>query len=140
MIRKGIYILAMQLVRARTLTVGRLGRFTFPPGYYIYVGSAMSGFAGRINRHLKRKKRMRWHIDYFLEVADLMWVDLYETEDTADECRLCARVAQLEGATIVADKFGASDCGCRSHLYHFETLPPLRPELPPKDSKTFPCR
>ena len=129
MLTKGIYILAMQLVGERTITVGRLGTFNFPPGYYIYVGSAMSGFAGRINRHLKRKKRMRWHIDYFLEVADLLWVDLYETEDTTDECRLCSQVAQLEGATIVADRFGASDCKCKSHLYFFKNLPPFRPKL-----------
>ena len=134
MIRKGIYILAMQLVGERNITVGRLGTFNFPSGYYIYVGSAMSGFAGRINRHLKRKKRMRWHIDYFLEVADLLWVDLYETEDTTDECRLCAQVAQLKGAAIIADRFGASDCRCKSHLYYFENLPPFRPKLSPKDS------
>lgn len=134
MIRKGVYILAMQLVQAKTVTVGQLGTFTFPPGYYIYIGSAMSGFAGRINRHLKRKKHMRWHIDYFLEVADLLWVDMYETENTADECRLCAKVAQLEGAMIIADRFGASDCRCKSHLYYFESLPPFRPGLSLKGS------
>ena len=134
MLRKGVYLLAMQLVGARTVTVGRLGTFTFPPGYYIYIGSAMSGFAGRINRHLKRKKRMHWHIDYFLEIADLLWVDLYETEENTDECRLCAQVAQLEGATVIAKGFGASDCRCKSHMYYFKNLPPFRPALSLKDS------
>lgn len=129
MSRRGIYVLAMQLAQAKAITIGRLGTFEFPAGFYIYVGSAMSGFAGRINRHLKRKKRMRWHIDYLLEEADLLWVDLYETEDTGDECRLCSQIALLKGAKIIADRFGASDCGCRSHLYYFESLPPLRAKL-----------
>ncbi len=134
MTRKGVYILVMQLVRERVITVGRLGRFTFPHGYYIYVGSALGGFAGRINRHLKRKKRMQWHIDYLLEAADLLWVDLYETRDSSDECRLCAQVAKLKGASIVAPNFGASDCRCKSHLYHFESLPSFRPRLPHGDT------
>jgi sugar fermentation stimulation protein A len=134
MTKRGIYILAMQLVRTRVITVGRLGAFRFPQGYYIYLGSAMSGFAGGINRHLRRKKRMRWHIDYFLEEADLLWVDLYETEDSRDECRLCAEVANLDGAEVIAPGFGASDCRCKSHLYHFENLPQFRPRLPAGDT------
>ena len=127
--KKGIYVLALQLQRQTRLVVGRLGVFDFPPGYYLYVGSAMSGFAGRINRHLKRKKKMRWHIDYLLEVADLMWIDLYETESHSDECRLNASVAGLPGATVTAHHFGSSDCKCDSHLHYFEEMPPERQRL-----------
>jgi sugar fermentation stimulation protein A len=125
----GVYILVMQLQRRARLTVGHLGIFDFPVGYYFYVGSAMSGFAGRINRHLRRKKKMRWHIDYLLEVADLMWVDLFETGSHEDECRLNRSVAKLPGATIIAPNFGSSDCRCRTHLHYFEELPAERPKL-----------
>lgn len=126
---KGVYVLAMQLQRPARLTVGHLGVFDFPRGYYLYVGSALGGFAGRINRHLKRKKKMRWHIDYLLEKADLLWIDLYGTDSHADECRLNASVAGLPGAAVIAPHFGASDCRCDSHLHYFEELPPERPRL-----------
>jgi sugar fermentation stimulation protein A len=126
---KGVYVLAMQLQRPARITVGHLGVFDFPPGYYLYVGSALGGFAGRINRHLKRKKKRHWHIDYLLEFADLLWVDLYETHTHADECRLNASVAKLPGATVVVPHFGSSDCRCDSHLHYFEEMPSKRPKL-----------
>ena len=126
---RGVYVLALQLQRKTRLVVGRLGVFDFPRGYYLYVGSALSGFAGRINRHLKRKKKMRWHIDYLLEVADLMWVDLYETESQSDECRLNGSVAGLPGATVIAPHFGSSDCKCDSHLHYFQEMPQERPRI-----------
>jgi Uri superfamily endonuclease len=126
---KGVYVLALHLQHPATLTVGRLGTFKFPEGYYFYVGSAMSGFAGRINRHLKRKKKLHWHIDYLLEVAELLWVDLYETDSHEDECRLNAGVAELPGAKMVSPNFGAADCKCRTHLHYFKKLPGTRPKL-----------
>jgi sugar fermentation stimulation protein A len=125
----GVYILAMQLQHPAKLTVGHLGSFEFPIGYYLYVGSAMSGFAGRINRHLKRKKKLRWHIDYLLEVVDLLWVDLYETKLHEDECRLNSNVANLPGVKVIAPNFGASDCKCRTHLHYLKKLPGVRPKL-----------
>jgi Uri superfamily endonuclease len=126
---RGVYILTMQMVHDMALTVGNLGTFEFPAGYYLYVGSAMSGFAGRINRHLRRRKKMRWHIDYLLEAADLLWVDLYETDSPDAECKLNGEVAELEGAVSIVPNFGASDCKCRTHLHYFAELPETRPQL-----------
>ena len=48
------------------LTVGRLGTFLFPVGRYIYTGSAKRSIEARIARHLRKKKTLRWHIDYLL--------------------------------------------------------------------------
>lgn len=126
---RGVYLLTIHLQRPAKLKVGHLGTFEFPEGYYLYVGSAMSGFAGRINRHLRRRKRMRWHVDYLLAVAEPLWVDLYETQHREDECRLNAKVAKLPGASVASPRFGASDCKCRTHLHHFKTLPEMRPVL-----------
>ncbi|MGB9617311.1 MAG: DUF123 domain-containing protein, partial [Desulfomonilaceae bacterium] len=38
----------------------------FTPGYYVYLGSAKQygGIESRVNRHLKKNKKLRWHIDY----------------------------------------------------------------------------
>lgn len=123
---KGVYVMVMRLSKPTRLTVGRLGIFHFPTGYYLYVGSALAGFAGRINRHLKKKKKRRWHIDYLLEVSEILWVDLYETSSHEDECRLNKAVSKLPNAKIICAKFGSSDCRCRAHLHFFEALPSLK--------------
>ena len=59
----GTYILLIAVERALTLDVGRLGAMTFPPGYYLYVGSALRNLGHRLARHLRREKRVHWHID-----------------------------------------------------------------------------
>ena len=129
MASRGVYVLTLHVNNPARLTVGKLGRFDFPRGYYLYVGSAMGGFAGRINRHLRRKKKMRWHIDYLLKVADLLWIDLYDADNPQDECRLNKKIAGMPGEQIICPGFGSSDCGCRSHLHYFEELPSKRASL-----------
>jgi len=123
---KGVYVLVMQLTRPASLTIGRLGKFDFQTGFYLYVGSALSGFAGRINRHLKKNKKLRWHVDYLLEAADLLWIDLFETESSKAECTLSGKVAALPGAKVPCPGFGASDCSCRTHLYYFRNMPAMK--------------
>ena len=55
-----------QRPRAATVTVGRLGRFRFPPGVYVYTGSARRNLEARSRRHLSRTKNLHWHSDYLL--------------------------------------------------------------------------
>ena len=52
---RGSYALHLRLARSRVLQIGRLGRFTFPAGEYIYVGSALGagGLRSRVGRHLR---------------------------------------------------------------------------------------
>ena len=38
---KGAYALVLHLERKEEITVGRLGTFAFPAGYYLYAGSAL---------------------------------------------------------------------------------------------------
>ena len=106
------YRLYIRLQTAAVLAVGRLGTFPFPAGDYCYTGSARRNLPARVNRHLRRKKVLRWHIDYLLTcpVAGIWQVEI----STRPECEL---VQELGGA-IVVPGFGASDCraGCGSHL------------------------
>ncbi len=106
------YQLFITLKRPVTVTIGRLGRFDLPVGEYIYTGSAKRNIEARIARHLRKEKRLRWHIDYLLTSpgADVTRVN----RSQMDECRLNQ---QVEGEVIVKG-FGASDCkaGCGSHL------------------------
>jgi Uri superfamily endonuclease len=107
------------------LTVGRLGRFPFAAGWYVYVGSALGGLEARLRRHLRREKPCHWHVDYLREVADLIAIG-YQVASERLECVAADRVAALPGASITAPRFGCSDCRCRSHLLHFGAEPDLR--------------
>lgn len=106
------YQLRIKLSRAQTITVGRLGRFDFPAGLYLYTGSAKRNMVARVRRHLATEKKLRWHIDFLLgnNAATVSAVTL-----SADpECN-CNQ--QVDGSVIVSG-FGASDCRsrCGSHL------------------------
>jgi sugar fermentation stimulation protein A len=118
----GVYLLLASLPEEKELRVGRLGRFRFPEGFYVYTGSALGGLAPRIERHLRGEKTVRWHIDYLLEAGAVSGAYCLPTRERW-ECELNARVAALPGATVVAPGFGSSDCPCRSHLHHFERDP-----------------
>lgn len=92
--------------------VGRLGRCTFPPGTYVYTGSARRGLEARIARHHKKDKPLRWHIDYLTSRPE---AQITRVERLAiPECRANREVA----GSVPVPGFGASDCraGCGSHL------------------------
>jgi Uri superfamily endonuclease len=125
--RPGCYSLIISLKRKKTVRVGKLGVALFPKGTYVYTGSAMGGLAARLKRHLARKKRIHWHIDYLLKLPEAR-VDKVIVYPPApkQECRQNQRIAALLGATIVLKHFGASDCksGCASHLLFFGSSGP----------------
>jgi Uri superfamily endonuclease len=120
--RAGCYCLVMVFAKRRTLRIGRRGSAEFPPGTYVYTGSAMNGLAGRLTRHLTRRKKLRWHIDYLLASPDARVKGILTYRPApGQECRRNRVVAGLPGARTVMQKFGASDCrgGCAAHLYFF---------------------
>lgn len=116
----GLYQLVIHLPRMTRITIGKLGRFDFPSGYYVYTGSAKRGLSARIRRHLSRVKKKFWHIDYLLAKAEVVEITVFKRRKL-EECELARRVAGREGAKVVAPGFGASDCGCVSHLAFFQT-------------------
>jgi Uri superfamily endonuclease len=123
---RGTYALMLQSRVSLSLQVGALGNVAMCPGFYIYVGSAFGpgGLRARISRHIKRSKKQHWHIDYLREHADLeaVWFDSYpaiQEQAWADELsRSC-------GMRVAFPRFGASDCGCESHLFYSATAPSL---------------
>lgn len=102
--------------------MGRLGRFSFPRGYYVYLGSALSGLKPRISRHLRRPKVLRWHVDYLATMADIVEV-WWRTGPERRECQWAALAADARGASLPVSGFGSSDCRCLSHLVHFASRP-----------------
>lgn len=106
------YQLHIVVARPRILDIGRLGRFRFPAGRYVYTGSARRHLVARVRRHLARDKKRRWHIDYLLTAHAVKVVGVALSGES--ECVCNQRVA----GDIVVPGFGASDCRaqCGSHL------------------------
>ena len=106
------YSLSIRVEKPLIVTVGRLGCFEFAPGNYIYSGSARRNLLARVNRHLRKEKKLRWHIDYLLNAPTVEIVKVLIS--TIPECDLVA----AGGGSIIVPGFGASDCrsGCGSHL------------------------
>src|SRR5690606_13427641 len=110
----GLYILWMRLASSKNVTIGSLGTFSFGPGFYAYVGSAQKNRRARIERHLRREKPLRWHIDYFRPHADIVAVSCVPGRREA-ECRRVGR-RKRAAASVAAARFGASVCRADGHL------------------------
>ena len=125
----GIYTLLLFLSKQVTLTIGKLGKQRFPMGYYTYTGSALgkgaSSLKHRIARHLRKEKRMFWHIDYLLadENVSVEAVIVAETNENM-ECKTNQHMKTIMGAKVQVKGFGASDCrkNCKSHLLYFPEI------------------
>lgn len=127
LVARGTYVLILRLEVRREIQVGRLGRFTFPAGHYLYVGSALGpgGLPARLARHRKQDKPPRWHIDYLRRESQL--VETWYVESARRlECAWAQVLLAWPGAEVLAPGFGASDCRCRSHLVRFARLPESR--------------
>jgi Uri superfamily endonuclease len=106
------YLLIIRLEKSRRIRIGRLGRFTFEKGDYCYVGSAKRNLVLRIERHLRKKKKKFWHIDYLLQYAIVkkIWI----SDGTEEE--LAGILSKKLEIPVLG--FGSSDKKSRSHLFY----------------------
>ncbi len=114
----GVYQLRISVGKICSISIGKLGTFTFPAGQYVYTGRAKKNLAQRIDRHKKRNKKCFWHIDYLLTDENVQLEDItIISENFSDECSENKKLL-MRNASIVAEGFGASDCksNCGSHL------------------------
>jgi sugar fermentation stimulation protein A len=116
---KGTYCLIIQNPRNQRIRVGALGKIAFPAGAYVYVGSALGGIEKRVERHLSKKKLLRWHIDFLLAKADVISTLYVPSQSKGTECDVAKALLACEGASSAARRFGSSDCDCDSHLIFF---------------------
>ncbi|MFC1976443.1 DUF123 domain-containing protein [Chloroflexota bacterium] len=122
----GNYVLLLHLPTDEKLTIGKLGTFNFPAGWYTYVGSAFGsgGLVGRLKHHLEPVERPHWHIDYFRQAARLQEIWLSPSTERREQAWVDLMMA-VPGATIVVEGFGASDSDRESHLIYFDVRPSL---------------
>lgn len=120
----GVYLAIFHLPRTQAITIGRLGRFCFRHGYYIYVGSAQRNLQARLARHARRRKPLRWQIDYLSTRTKFVGALMIRGPKNL-ECRLAGMLAQHYERPVAG--FGASDCRCGGHLFFMgrrSTMPP----------------
>lgn len=112
----GAYALVIRLETVFAAAIGALGDVVLPPGSYVYLGSANGpgGMAARVRRHLKREKRLHWHVDHLTNLGALTDIALWPG---GDECALVEHLSAGKGITFPVPGFGSSDCRhCAAHL------------------------
>ena len=120
----GTYVLLLWNARAQTLDIGRHGQLRAIRGWYLYVGSAFGpgGVAARLAHHKRLAERPHWHIDYARRAMPLreIW---YSHDGRGREHEWATLIGEAPESDIPLARFGASDCGCASHLFHLKRRP-----------------
>lgn len=125
------YQLLIRVSRDCRVRIGKLGTFHFRKGWYVYTGSARNNLSARINRHLSKDKKLRWHIDYLLTDPPVKVVGIRTS--SVPECELNCNTP----GSVPVPGFGSSDCRkkCGSHLKYLGNTGNLTPRevfLPPE--------
>lgn len=115
----GVYIALFYMPKDRPIQIGRLGRFHFRQGIYFYVGSAQRNLSARIERHNRKKKILRWHIDYLSVKAEMLGAITIPGPRKL-ECQLAKKLSRMFEPTMSG--FGASDCRCGGHLFYVKDM------------------
>ncbi|NOX19282.1 MAG: DUF123 domain-containing protein [Chlorobi bacterium] len=120
-ITSGIYLIEFFASKNFFAGIPRYQKVEFPKGYYYYAGSAQRNFSSRILRHVKKAKKVHWHIDHITTHADIeiKTIFLFPNRGRADECRLAQTLEKDFGLIHKAKGFGSSDCNsCYSHFLY----------------------
>lgn len=122
---KGTYVLLIENKKEQEIEIGKLGKFNFPEGHYAYIGSALGesvNLENRVKRHLSpaSEKKLQWNIDYFLGAEEVEVKDVMKFPGKELECELAGML--LGAGKIVAERFGSSDCRCKTHLVYLGSL------------------
>ncbi len=120
----GSYALIFVCHESREVSVGRLGKLSISPGYYVYVGSAFGpgGVRARTEHHRRISKRPHWHLDYMRPHLQLL--EIWSTYDgERREHQWATELSRLRGAKQPFPGFGASDCGCPTHFLQYGYKP-----------------
>jgi len=126
---KGVYTLIISLSEETRLNIGKLGVQKFPKGYYTYTGSALgkgaTSLKRRVSRHLRKRKRNLWHIDFLLANENVTVTAVVAAETSKKlECKMNRYIKREGGAKAPVRGFGSSDCKekCESHLLFFPDI------------------
>ncbi|MGC8573176.1 MAG: DUF123 domain-containing protein [Caldisphaera sp.] len=60
---KGVYLIVFKIIKGFNCIINKKF-YIFDKGYLLYIGSAGNGLRNRLKRHVNKKGKLRWHIDY----------------------------------------------------------------------------
>lgn len=132
---KGTYTIIVECGFEGYLAFGRLGRARLRRGRYLYTGSALgcgaTSLERRLERHGRRSKRRKWHIDYLTSKPGCRVVGaVYLVSRRRLECKVNRFISKELNLLPVLPKVGASDCNCEGHLlgpeFHLSKVALLR--------------
>lgn len=108
---KGCYLLIINLPQDL-----QIKKWFLKKGTYVYIGSAMNNIEKRVTRHLSKKKKMHWHIDYLLEKASVEKVLMISSKKRCEE-----KISNLFSKYFTGPKgFGSSDLNVFTNLYRID--------------------
>lgn len=123
---KGSYIISGFLNGDKKIKIGRIGYLNFKRGWYLYVGSGMAYLKERVKRHFKKNKKKHWHIDYLIPDLKNLKAFLIHSSKSL-ECEISMEISKISNGFI--EKFGSTDCNCKSHLLYFKKEPTKNPSF-----------
>jgi Uri superfamily endonuclease len=122
---KGGYILLLKLKKNTKVMLGKREVY-LKEGYYAYIGSAMGygGLNARIRRHIRKEKKLRWHIDRLTALDYVDFIAVFYTKELLEnnfehkvsECLL------RKGANYIKGFGSSDDRKSVSHLFYSENL------------------
>ncbi len=130
---KGTYTIVLACKRSMRIRFGKLGYARPEKGHYLYTGSALGDGAvsleGRLKRHARLSKSIRWHVDYLTSDSGCkVQAAIYLKSRRRLECSVNRWIFEKLSAFPVLPRLGASDCKCITHLLRAD--PSLsRPEI-----------
>ncbi len=112
---KGTYCLIFD-VDSLNFKVRSGKEFKIDSGRYVYVGSAFGsgGIGARLKRHLMKKKKIHWHIDFLTSHESFKFIGLKVFKELKIECEIAGLLSSF---LIPVKGFGCTDCRCVSHLF-----------------------
>jgi len=115
---RGVYTIVVFVKEEKAIGAGSLGAVRIRRGLYAYTGSGLGrgalGLRGRVLRHLSKRKKLRWHIDYLTSSESSVVVGVVASR--AEKGLECAVASTINSMAEPIEGFGCSDCKCRSHL------------------------
>lgn len=114
----GAYVLV--IAPAEPLLFARKGMPAAPlSGWLVYAGSAKGGggIGARLRRHLRKDKKVHWHVDELTNAAARMAALAIPG---GSECEIVDRLLASGLFETALKGFGSSDCRvCKAHLLKF---------------------
>jgi sugar fermentation stimulation protein A len=119
----GAYQIYIEIKADCSIKIGSLGTVDFKKGIYVYTGSAMRNLAQRVDRHRRKEKKLRWHIDYLLDNdnTEIIKTDVFSSGER-QECLLNQSILRSRPGAQPVPGFGSSDCRqCEGHLIYIQS-------------------